>query len=65
MVKHLFTLSLTRHWLALERSHAEERRGRDMRIAAAIILMMFAIMAITAPTTVAHSEILVPFTAQD
>jgi hypothetical protein len=33
-----------------------------MRILAAIILVTFAIMAVTAPTTSARSEILVPFT---
>lgn len=35
-----------------------------MRIAAAIILMMFAIMAVAAPTTAARSEILVPVAAE-
>jgi len=34
-----------------------------MRIALAIILLMFAVMAATAPTTAARSQILVPFAA--
>ncbi|WP_280136827.1 hypothetical protein [Devosia geojensis] len=38
------------------------RQGKQMRILAAMILVTFAIMAVTAPTTSARSEILVPFT---